>query len=133
MQHQEIEIIEGTKSFENETMVATMSNVQKNGTMKGSYVIIPKSGVGSPFELSDKEWADTKLLLKELKNYLDDTYHPDGYNIGWNVGKAAGQEVKHAHLHIIPRYDDEPLAGKGIRYWFKQPENIRASLKNDEK
>ena len=36
MQHQEIEIIEGTRSFENDSMVATMSNIQKNGTMKGS-------------------------------------------------------------------------------------------------
>ena len=54
MQHQEIEIIEGTKSFENDSMVATMSNIQKNGTMKGSYVIIPKSGVGSPFERTEK-------------------------------------------------------------------------------
>lgn len=129
MQHQEIEIIEGTRSFENDSMVATMSNTQKNGTIQGSYVIIPKSGVGSPFELSDKEWTDTKLLLKELKNYLDETYHPDGYNIGWNVGEVAGQHVAHAHLHVIPRFADEPLAGKGLRHFFKQDSNIRNSIK----
>ena len=123
----------GEPHFENDTMVAVKSNNLKNNTLIGSYVIIPKSEVGSPFELSDKEWADSKLLMQELKAYLDEKYQPDGYNIGWNVGKAAGQEVKHAHLHIIPRYDDEPLAGKGIRYWFKQPENIRASLKKEEK
>lgn len=121
------------KVFENETMMGVRSNNLKNNTLIGSYVIIPKSEVGSPFELSDKEWEDTKLMMREIKAYLDEKYQPNGYNIGWNVGKAAGQEVKHAHLHIIPRYDDEPLAGKGIRYWFKQPENIRASLKNDEK
>ena len=132
MQHQEIEIIEGTKAFENETMVATMSNIQKNGTMTGSYVIIPKSGVGSPFELSDKEWADSQSLLKDLKKYLDETYHPDGYNIGWNVGEVAGQHVAHAHLHVIPRFADEPLAGKGLRHFFKQDTNIRASVKADQ-
>ena len=121
------------KVFENETMMGVRSNNLKNNTLIGSYVIIPKSEVGSPFDLSDKEWEDTKLMMREIKAYLDEKYQPNGYNIGWNVGKAAGQEVKHAHLHIIPRYDDEPLAGKGIRYWFKQPENIRASLKNDEK
>jgi diadenosine tetraphosphate (Ap4A) HIT family hydrolase len=52
-------------------------------------------------------------------------YKPQGYNIGWNVGSVGGQEIFHAHLHIIPRYEDEPLAGKGIRYWLKQPQNKR--------
>ena len=124
---------EEDRHFENETMVAVSSNNLKNNTLIGSYVIIPKSQVGSPFELSDKEWADSKALMQELKKYLDEKYKPDGYNIGWNVGKAAGQEVAHAHMHIIPRYADEPLAGKGLRYWFKQPENVRASLKNENK
>lgn len=124
---------EEDRHFENETMIAVRSNNLKNNTLIGSYVIIPKSQVGSPFELSDKEWADSKALMKELKEYLDEKYKPDGYNIGWNVGKAAGQEVAHAHMHIIPRYADEPLAGKGLRYWFKQPENVRKSLKIEDK
>lgn len=119
-------------TFENESMMGVRSNNLKNNTLIGSYVIIPKSQVGTPFDLSDKEWEDTKLLMREIKAYLDDKYHPDGYNVGWNVGVAAGQEVAHAHLHIIPRYSDEPYAGKGIRYWFKQPENIRKSLKDKE-
>lgn len=95
-------------------------------------MIIPKSQVGSPFELNDKEWKDTKALMSEIKAYLDKKYASDGYNVGWNVGKVAGQEVAHAHLHIIPRYSDELYAGKGIRYWFKRPENIRKSLKDDK-
>jgi hypothetical protein len=37
--------------------------------------------------------------------------------------KGAG--VFHSHFHVIPRYEDEPLAGKGVRYWLKQPENKR--------
>ena len=110
-------------------MIAVRSNNLKHNTLIGSYVIIPKSDVGSPFELSDKEWADSKFLMLEVKEYIDNKYKPDGYNIGWNVGKAGGQEVAHAHVHIIPRYADEPFAGKGLRYWFKQPENIRKSLK----
>ena len=125
-----IEIEKGNDPvFENDSMIAVKSNNLKNNTLVGSYVIIPKSEVSSPFELSNKEWEDTKSLLQELKNYIDMEYKPDGYNIGWNVGSVAGQEVKHAHMHIIPRYSDEPFAGKGLRYWFKQPENIRDSLK----
>ena len=119
-------------TFENETMIGVRSNNLKNNTLIGSYVIIPKSQVGTPFDLSDKEWEDTKLLMKEIKEYLDNKYKPDGYNLGWNVGKVGGQEVAHAHFHIIPRYADELYAGKGIRFWFKQPENIRKSLKQDK-
>ena len=117
-------------TFENETMMGVRSNNLKNNTLIGSYVIIPKSQVGTPFDLSEEEWKDTKLLMKQIKEYLDKKYQPDGYNVGWNVGKVGGQEVAHAHLHIIPRYADELYAGKGIRYWFKQPENVRESLKN---
>jgi len=120
----------GEPHFENDTMVAVKSNNLKNNTLIGSYVIIPKSEVSSPFELSEKEWADSKDLMLQVKEYIENKYKPDGYNIGWNVGKAAGQEVRHAHMHIIPRFNDEPYAGKGIRYWFKQPENKRTSLKN---
>ena len=122
----------GDPHFENDTMVAVKSNNLKHNTMIGSYVIIPKSEVSSPFDLTDKEWADSKELMTKVKNYIDETYKPDGYNIGWNVGAVAGQSVAHAHMHIIPRYADEPLAGKGIRSWFKQPENIRASLKDNK-
>ena len=122
----------GDPHFENDTMVAVKSNNLKHNTMIGSYVIIPKSEVSSPFELTDKEWSDSRELLLKVKKYIDETYKPDGYNIGWNVGTVAGQSVAHAHMHIIPRYADEPLAGKGIRSWFKQPENIRASLKDNK-
>ena len=122
----------GEPVFEKDTMIAVKSNNLKNNTLIGSYVIIPKSQVGSPFELSEKEWEDSKALMLELKAYIDKKYMPDGYNIGWNVGKVAGQEVAHAHMHIIPRYSDEPLAGKGLRYWFKQPENRRKSITDAE-
>ena len=122
----------GDPHFENDTMVAVKSNNIKHNTMIGSYVIIPKSEVSSPFDLTDKEWNDSRELLLKVKKYIDETYKPDGYNIGWNVGAVAGQSVEHTHMHIIPRYADEPLAGKGIRSWFKQPENIRDSIKNNK-
>lgn len=122
MRKQEIilEEIDNDPVFENNTVVAVRAEGLKDNILKGSYVIIPKSQVETPFDLSEEEWADTLLLLKEVKLYLDKKYKPDGYNVGWNVGKAGGQNVAHAHLHVLPRYKDEPLAGKGIRFMFKQ-------------
>lgn len=91
----------------------------------GSGIIIPKEHKESVFDLTEKEWQATFSLLQLVKEIIDEKYKPNGYNIGWNVGSVAGQEVFHVHLHIIPRYIDEPLAGKGIRYWFKQLSNKR--------
>ena len=122
---------ENGRVFENDTMIAVRSNNLKNNVLIGSYVIIPKSEVTSPFDLTEQEWIDTQDLLHKVKEYVDETFHPDGYNIGWNVGEVAGQSVKHAHLHILPRYKDEPFAGKGIRSWLKKPENAR--IIKDEK
>ncbi|EKM93498.1 histidine triad (HIT) protein [Stutzerimonas degradans] len=72
------------------------------------------------FDLAENEWKSTYDLLRRVKNMIDTEFNPDGYNVGWNVGQTGGQTVFHAHLHVIPRYKDEPLAGKGIRHWFKQ-------------
>jgi diadenosine tetraphosphate (Ap4A) HIT family hydrolase len=45
-------------------------------------------------------WA----LVEEATTLLDNKFHPDGYNLGANVGEMAGQTIEHAHLHLIPRY-----------------------------
>ena len=91
----------------------------------GSGIIIPKEHRESVFDLTEKEWLATFSLLQLAKEIIDEKFKPNGYNIGWNNGNVAGQEIFHVHLHIIPRYIDEPLAGKGIRYWLKQESNKR--------
>ena len=98
---------------------------QEHPILEGSGMIIPKAHSETPFELTTEEITATFNLLKEVKEILDETLQPDGYNLGWNCGAVAGQEVFHAHLHVIPRFGDEPYAGKGIRYWLKQDSNRR--------
>ncbi len=79
------------------------------------------------FDLSVEEFVSTFSLLTEVKTLIDAEYHPQGYNLGWNCGVVAGQTVFHAHLHVIPRFESEPYAGRGIRYWFKQEPNRRST------
>lgn len=93
--------------------------------LAGSGMIIPRAHRESVFDLTEEEWQDTFSLLHKVRRLLDKDYGPDGYSVGWNCGEAAGQEVSHSHLHVIPRFSDEPLAGRGIRYHIKQPENRR--------
>lgn len=91
----------------------------------GSGLIIPRSHRETVFDLTKEEWHDTHKLLHQVKVLLDEQYNPDGYNIGWNSGAVAGQEIFHAHLHVVPRFKDEPFAGRGIRWWLKREENRR--------
>ena len=56
-------------------------------------------------------------LVVEAKEICDKQFHPDGYNVGVNVGTAAGQTVMHAHVHVIPRYEgDMPDPTGGVRH-----------------
>ena len=65
------------------------------------------------------------IIVPKIHRYLDGQYQPSGYNLGWNCGEIAGQHIPHAHFHVLPRYEDEPLARKGIRYMFKGEKNKR--------
>jgi diadenosine tetraphosphate (Ap4A) HIT family hydrolase len=110
--------------YENETCYYIQKKSQQT-VLEGSGLIIPKKHHQNVFELTDAEWNDTRELLHKAKELLDKTYEPEGYSVGWNTGEVGGQSIPHAHLHVIPRFKDEPYAGKGIRHWIKQPENKR--------
>ncbi|WP_075620285.1 HIT family protein [Paenisporosarcina indica] len=95
--------------------------------LEGSGLIVPKIHRQTVFDLTQEEWNATYELMQQVKEYADDKYSPDGYTLGWNVGEASNQSIPHAHFHILPRFADEPFAGKGIRAWFKSEENRRPS------
>ncbi len=86
----------------------------------GSGLIVPKRRVETVFGLDSDEWTDTLKLLRAAKAHLIEVFNPDGFSIGWNTYFTAGQTVKHAHLHVIPRFSDESGAGLGLRYWVRQ-------------
>ncbi|MFG6119643.1 HIT family protein [Thalassobacillus sp. B23F22_16] len=110
--------------LENDTCYYIQKKTEQQ-VLEGSGLIIPKAHRTNVFELTDKEWKDTRSLLLQAKALLDEKYSTDGYSTGWNTGEVGGQSIPHAHLHVIPRFADEPYAYKGIRYWLKQPENKR--------
>lgn len=115
--------------LENEHCFSTSNTFHgaQEAVLPGSGIIVPRSHRASPFDLTEEQWRATHALLAEVKVRVDVAFRPDGYNIGWNVGDVGGQEVEHVHLHVIARFADEPYAGRGMRWWLKQPENARGS------
>ncbi|ASW54540.1 HIT family protein [Plantactinospora sp. KBS50] len=89
----------------------------------GSAMVLPRAHRRTVFELTQAEWAATRDLLTELRAMIGRAHRPDGWNVGWNVDPVGGQSVLHAHCHLVPRYREEPLAGRGIRAWLKDPGN----------
>lgn len=93
------------------------------GALKYSGVVIPIAHRENVFDLTSEEVIATFEILNQVKGWMDEEYSPDGYNVGWNCGKIGGQEIFHAHMHVIPRFKAEPMAGKGIRSYLKSDAN----------
>ena len=79
----------------------------------GHASIVPKRHVSSYFDLTDHEREAMNIMLQYFKRVVDERFHPDGYNIGINVGQAAGKSVYHCHMHLIPRYAGDVENPKG--------------------
>ncbi|MDA0930792.1 MAG: HIT family protein [Bacteroidetes bacterium] len=70
----------------------------------GHILVTPRRHCSDFFQLSPSEQNACLELLNECQKQLISERNPDGFNIGINVGTAAGQTIFHAHLHLIPRY-----------------------------
>ena len=83
----------------------------------GHALVVPRRVIATWWEATDEERADMLALVDEVKRQLDAERRPDGYNVGFNAGAAAGQTVGHLHIHVIPRYrGDVPDPRGGVRH-----------------
>jgi diadenosine tetraphosphate (Ap4A) HIT family hydrolase len=85
---------------------------------KGHTLVIPKRHVASLFDLSEVEQAAIWRIVAEVRRLLAVRYQPDGFNLGINDGKAAGQTVMHAHVHVIPRRNGDVADPRGGVRWL---------------
>jgi diadenosine tetraphosphate (Ap4A) HIT family hydrolase len=104
-------------------LVLYLEDERHQGALQHSGIIVPVRHAETVFDLTQAEVTATFQLLARAKEWLDAERAPDGYNVGWNAGAVAGQEVFHAHLHVIPRFRQEPMAGRGIRAHLKGDDN----------
>jgi len=84
---------------------------------EGHLLIVPRRHVPTWFDASTEERAAITAAIDQGRELLASRHHPDGFNIGINVGEAAGQTVFHLHVHLIPRYSgDVPDPRGGVRH-----------------
>ncbi|MGA2705611.1 MAG: HIT family protein [Isosphaeraceae bacterium] len=79
----------------------------------GHTLIIAKRHIACFFELSLVEIMAVYELLCRGRARLDATHKPAGYNVGINIGEAAGQTVMHFHVHLIPRFFGDVIEPQG--------------------
>ncbi|ASJ11766.1 HIT family protein [Thermococcus thioreducens] len=71
---------------------------------RGHLLVVPGRHVESWEELSGEEKAALIRGMELAMEKLREVLKPDGFNVGMNLGRAAGQTVPHIHLHVIPRW-----------------------------
>lgn len=79
----------------------------------GHTLVIPRRLVATWFEATAEEQRAIFELVDVVRRGLDAELHPHGYNIGINVGAAAGQTVFHLHVHVIPRFTGDMADPRG--------------------
>ena len=71
----------------------------------GHLMVVPYRHVFSITELNDEDLLDVSKMIQRSVNCLKEAFRPEGYNVGFNLGKVAGAGIEeHLHYHIIPRW-----------------------------
>lgn len=99
----------------------------------GHSLLIPRRHVATWFDASPDEQAELLTGIQIVREHIERSYSPDGYNIGVNVREAAGQTVFHLHVHVIPRYrGDVADPTGGVRHVIPGKGNYRISAVRPE-
>jgi ATP adenylyltransferase len=71
----------------------------------GHLMVVPYRHCSSPDVLNEAEVLEMHRLLVLCRKVLEEAITPDGFNVGMNLGRAAGAGIEdHLHLHIVPRW-----------------------------
>lgn len=83
----------------------------------GHSLVLSRRHEADFFALGDEELDDVVRLAVKLQHLVAERYRPDGFNVGINIGEAAGQTVAHVHVHVIPRYWGDVADPRGGIRW----------------
>ena len=87
----------------------TVSFMDINPATRGHALVIPRKHAEDVLDIEPEELARVATAAKRLAERIEKTLEPDGFNILQSTRAAAWQTVFHLHIHVIPRYSDDPL------------------------
>jgi histidine triad (HIT) family protein len=87
----------------------TVAFMDINPATPGHALVVPRTHTADLLEISDEDLERTILAARRLTRTIDERLEPDGFNLLNSCRPAAWQTVFHFHIHVIPRYDDDPL------------------------
>jgi len=100
-----------SKVYEDENVLAFLDIAPVH---KGHTLVIPKKHFETILDIPEQELKGLILAVKKVVIAVEKGVDADGFVVTMSNKKAAGQEVPHAHFHIIPRYEDD-----GLKHWPK--------------
>ena len=95
----------------------TITVMDINPATRGHVVVIPRAHSKDLLEVSGEDLAATMAAVRRMIVRMQETIQPAGFNVLKNMGREAWQSIFHFHVHVIPRYEDDPLQLP----WLPQP------------
>lgn len=115
--------------WEDETFMVSVNLYPYN---PGHLLLFPRHHMEDIRDLTGEQQVRLIDLTRACLTLLDHTYHPSGYNVGFNMGLCAGASIPHLHQHIIPRFPNEIGIGEllgGNRILVEDPRRTLDRLK----
>jgi histidine triad (HIT) family protein len=87
----------------------TVAFIDISPATRGHALVVPREHSADLFEISDEDLERTMVAARRLARRMDEVLEPDGFNLLNSCRPAAWQTVFHFHVHVVPRYEDDPL------------------------
>jgi histidine triad (HIT) family protein len=87
----------------------TVTVMDINPATRGHAVVITRTHAENLFDVDDEDLLAAMRTVRRVAQRMRETLDPAGFNILHNIGRAAWQSIFHFHVHVIPRYEDDPL------------------------
>jgi len=91
----------------------------------GHVMIVPYAHIGELSNVDAETLAEMMQLAQRMQAALEATYHPEGYNLGMNLGRCAGAGITgHLHLHLLPRWTGDANFMTTVSETRMEPEEL---------
>jgi histidine triad (HIT) family protein len=87
----------------------TVTVMDINPATRGHAVVITRTHAANLSEVTDEDALAAMQSARRVVDRMRATLEPAGFNILHNIGRAAWQSIFHFHVHVVPRYEDDPL------------------------